>query len=99
MSDVETIIINDQYIIMVGITLLFTVLALAWRKITLTLLASMCWFISAATHLAASPATSPLFGLVWLYFGIGTIFLVAMFSQIFEYFNFKKKNRMEGPLV
>lgn len=96
MSDIETVIINDHYMILIGITLLFTILGIVRKKLLLSLITTMCWFIVAITYFTASPANSPLLPLAWLYFGLGITFLVVAFRQLFGMFDERKRRRMEG---
>lgn len=66
----------DQYMIMMAVTLLFTVLNLAYSKsIVLGLLASVSWMISALGHFAVGDKTSGLTpALGWLFVGFSLIF-------------------------
>ena len=64
--------------ILMAITLLFTVLGLAYnRKTVLTLLAGLSWLISALANFAIGDQTSPLtFTLSFLFLAFGIIFIV-----------------------
>lgn len=72
--------VADQYMILMAITLLFTVLAISYRKnLVLGLLAGVTWMTSAISHFAIGDKTSALtWGLAWLFVGIGTIFIVRV---------------------
>lgn len=70
--------VADQYMIMMAITLLFTVLALAYDENKLLgLLAALSWFLSALGHFSMGDKTSALtWGLAWLFVGIGLLFTI-----------------------
>ena len=75
----------DQYMIMMAVTLLFTVLSLAYsRNVVLGLLAAVSWMISALGHFAVGDQTSTLtsalgymFLLFAILFAVKTIIYVA----------------------
>ena len=69
--------VADQYLILMAITLLFTVLALVFHEsLVVNLLACISWLISAVAHFATGDQTSALTtSLVWLFFGFAIIFL------------------------
>jgi len=104
MAGVEEIIINDQYMIMISISLLFTIFSIvllhntgfkfSLEKIICNTLATLCWFISGIVHIAASPSTSPLFALAYLWFGIGIIFLLLMFVDVFSTLKYKREGEV-----
>ena len=75
--------VADQYMIMMAITLLFTVFGLAYNKKTvLTLVAGISWLISGLANFSVGDQTSPLtIGLSWLFLGIGFIFIVKTMQQ------------------
>jgi len=69
---------------MMAVTLLFTVLGLAFsRKVGLTLLAGISWLISALANFAIGDQTSPLtFSLSFLFLGVGIIFIVKTVQEV-----------------
>lgn len=78
-----TVGVADQYMIMIAVTLLFTVLAIAYeKKLTFGLLAAIAWFVSAIGHLAVGDKTSVLTAnmpLLFMVFGI--LFIVEVMIQ------------------
>jgi len=78
--------VADQYMVMMAITLLFTILGLAYtRKTVLSLLAGLSWFISGLANLAIGDPTSPLtISLSWLFLGIGFIFIVKTVQGVLK---------------
>lgn len=89
-----TVSVADQYMIMMAITLLFTVLGLAYTKKTvLSLLAGISWLISALAHFAVGNQTSPLTPMLsWLFVGIGIIFIVKTIVDVFKAWSNKRWN-------
>lgn len=86
MAGIEEIIIADQYLVMLAVSLFFTsisILAL-WKKgqnismikSAALIITVLCWWISGIFHMGASPTTSPFFALGYLWYAIGTVFLV-----------------------
>ena len=75
--------VADQYLILMAIALLFTVLALVFDKILLELLAGITWLISSIAHFAAGDQTSALtISLSWLFLAFGIIFItVAIYNS------------------
>ena len=84
--------VADQYMIMMAITLLFTVLSLTYTKKTvLTLLAGLSWLISGLANFSIGDQTSPLTsGLSWLFLGIGIIFTVKTIVDVFKSYSQKR---------
>ena len=88
MAGIEEIIVNDQYILVLSVTILSSVIAVVrmWQKggqISMTktafLVVSMiAWFISGAVHMAASPASSPLFPVAYLWYVFGVVFMLFL---------------------
>ena len=75
-----------QYTFLMGITLLFTVLAINRRSITLSILSAISWFASSLAHQMISPQTSPLTNPIsLLYMGIGIIFTIATVMMALNY--------------
>jgi hypothetical protein len=67
-----------QYILLMGITLIFTIIALSRDSITFSLLAAFTWFVASLGHLAIGQLDSPLTAaLAMLYVGIGIVFIVS----------------------
>lgn len=79
-----TVGVADQYMIMIAVTLLFTVLAIAYeKKIIFTLLAAISWFISGFGHLAVGDKTSVLTANLPLMFMIfGILFTVKLMIEV-----------------
>ena len=77
--------VADQYMIMMAVTLLFTVLALTYRKnVVLGLLASISWLIAGLAHMSVGDQTSHLTAaLPWLYWAFGMIFAVNVTLSVF----------------
>jgi type VI protein secretion system component VasK len=92
LAGIEEIIVNDHYLVVVGISLFFTVFALARRTAILDVIATICWWISGGVHLVSSPSTSPLFSLSYLWFALGIVFFVLLWVDIFKLWNFRKQN-------
>lgn len=84
--------VSDQYVMMMAVTLLFTVLGLAFsRKVGLTLLAGISWLASALANFAIGDQTSPLtFSLSWLFLGIGFVFIVKTVVDVFRSWSDKR---------
>ena len=80
------VLVSDQYVMLMAVTLLFTVLGLAFnRKLVLTLLAGLSWLISALANFVVGDPTSPLtIALSWLFVGIGFIFIVKTMQGVFK---------------
>jgi len=76
--------VTDQYLIMMAISFLFTVLSVLFReKIVLTLLAGICWLISSLANFAVGDQTSPLTSaLSLLFLAFGIIFVVKTVINI-----------------
>jgi hypothetical protein len=67
-----------QYVFLIGITLLFSILAVNRDSITFHALAAFTWFITALGHMMIGQQTSPLTSaLAFLYLGIGLIFTIS----------------------
>lgn len=90
MAGIEELINTDIYLAVIGISLFFTVFAIVRRTAVLDAIATMCWWITGATSIVASPSTSPLFAISYLWFGLGTLFLILLFADIWKYFDIKK---------
>lgn len=84
--------VSDQYMIMLTVTLLFTVLALAFeKKLTLGLLAAIAWFMSALGHLAVGDKTSVLTSaLPLIFFVFGFLFSLKVVLQALSMFKEKR---------
>ena len=69
--------VADQYMIMMAISLLFTVLSIAYNKnVVLGLLAGISWLISSLAHFTVGSQTSPLTpALSYLFLAFGFIFI------------------------
>jgi len=84
--------VADQYMILMAISLLFTVLGLAYnRKTVLTLLAGISWLISALANFAVGNQVSPLTPMLsWLFLGFGIIFIVKTIVDVFKSYSQKR---------
>lgn len=84
--------VADQYMILMAITLLFSVLSLTYTKKTvLGLLAGISWLISALSNFAIGDQTSPLTSsLSWLFLGIGMAFIVKTMVDVFKTWSQKR---------
>ena len=78
--------VADQYMILMAITLLFTILGLAFtRKSVLSLLAGLSWLISGLANFAIGDPTSPLtISLSWLFLGIGFVFIIKTIYDVLK---------------
>lgn len=87
-----TVGVADQYMIMIAVTLLFTVLALAYeKKLTLGLLAAIAWFVSALGHLTVGDKTSVLTSaLPLIFFVFGFLFALRVTLQSLAMFKEKR---------
>ena len=94
MAGIEEIIIADMYLATLAITVLFSVLAILRRKVVLDAMAMIFWWISAGSHLVASPSTSPLFSISLLWMTLGFVFLILMFKDVWKMYDFHK-NRID----
>jgi len=101
---VDTIIINDHYMLMVAIALLFLVIAIGrWIQkgegsLLLDVLVWVSWFTVGAMHLLASPTSTPFYSISLFFWGIGLIFFVLTWVDVFQLFNTKKSGKGVGPL-
>jgi len=96
MAGIEEIILADQYMIVLGVTLLFSVLAIARRTVILEIISTICWWISAVVNLFASP--TQLYVLTFLWMGLGFVFLSLFFADIWQLFIIRKRNRWDETL-
>jgi len=75
--------VADQYLILLGITLLFSVLALIEdesnpKNLIIEFLAAVTWFASAYAHFSVGDTTSYLtVPVTWLFVGFGLIFALS----------------------
>jgi hypothetical protein len=82
-----------QYVLLICITIIFSVLALERNSITFHLLAAFTWFITALGHLAIGTLESPLTStLAFLYLGIGLIFTVSTTDKAIAFLKVKREN-------
>ena len=95
---VDALIINDQYLVMVAISILFTIITIYRRTVLLDLLTTVCWWITAAVHLLASPTSTPLYSMSIFYWGIGLIFFVLVWADVIQIWNINKSNKGYGAL-
>ena len=84
--------------VVLGLSVLFTMLAIYRRTIVADLLAMLSWFIAGGTHLLASPTTTPFYSLSILYWGFGLIFFVLMWADVIQLWNINKSNKGYGAL-
>lgn len=91
MSGVDELIFTEQYVIVIAVTVFFSLISLVTFlmrdkanrsafivRVISTLLAGLGWFISGAVHVGSSPSTSPLFAVSYLWYGFGVIFLLVL---------------------
>lgn len=97
-TGIEDIIINDHYLIVIAISILFTMLTIFRRTVLLDTLTWVCWFIAGAMHLMASPSTTPFYIISILYWGFGLIFFVIMWVDLFQLFKNLESTKGVGPL-
>jgi len=84
-----------QYVFLIGITLLFSILALNRDSILCHALAAFTWFITALGHMMIGQQTSPLTSpLAFLYLGIGLIFTINTMHKTLEFLQ-EKRVRLE----
>jgi len=90
--------VADQYMILMAITLLFTLLALLFHESkTLSLIAGVSWLVSAVGHFSIGDQTSPLtISLALLFLGFGILFVL---KTIFETLKLLESNRTSDRLV
>ncbi len=80
-----------QYIFLIAITILFTVLALNRESILLHASSAFMWFFTALIHIIIGEQTSALTStLPFLYFGVGFIFSVSTTYKALQYLHDKK---------
>jgi hypothetical protein len=106
MAGIEEIIINDHYLIMIATAFFFTALTFVsfWRvgwkpSITKTIsqvATFLSFMIAGAAHVAASPSTSPLFPLAYLWFGLGVMFLILLVVDSIKAWDTIQNNKWEG---
>lgn len=85
-SKMATVGVADQYMIMIAVTLLFTILAISYeKKITFGLIAAVAWFVSALGHLAVGDKTSGLTAsLPWIFILFGILFTIKVIMQVVD---------------
>ena len=103
MAGIEEIIINDHYLLMVALALFFTALTVVsfWRagwnpsatKYISETITFIIYFIAGAAHVAASPNTSPLFPLAYIYFFIGIAFLLLFIVDLIQAWRIYEKKK------
>jgi len=97
MAGIEEIILSDQYFMIIGISLFFTAVAMVRRTVILELLATICWWISAAVHLIAAPSALSI--LSWLWFGFGIVFFLLFWVDVFQLFVTRKDQRWSDEVL
>ena len=90
--------VADQYMVMMAISLLFTVLALAYNKnLLLGLLAGISWIISSLAHFSVGSQTSPLTpALGYLFLLFAFIFIINIMANVFRARTGRKKEERYG---
>ena len=96
MAGVEEIIINDTYLVVIAISILFTILTIYRRTPLLDLLTTIYWWIGGTAYLVSSPTTTPLYSISFLYWGFGLIFFVLMWYDLLQLLNVMKQNKGVG---
>jgi len=81
-----------QYVFLIGITLLFSILAVNRDSITFHALATLSWFATALGHMMIGEQSSPLTSaLAFLYSGIGLIFLISTMDKTLAFLKTKRE--------
>jgi hypothetical protein len=84
-----------QYVFLIGITLLFSILAVNRDSITFHALAAFTWFATSLGHMMIGQQTSPLtIALAFLYLGIGLIFTISTLDKTLAFLK-EKRVRLE----
>jgi len=93
----ELVGVADQYLILVSITLLLTILSIAWRdSITLSVLAAVSWLANALGTFAVGDQTSPLTTvLAYISFAFAFIFTLKTVLMATDSLNDRRKKRFE----
>jgi hypothetical protein len=80
-----------QYILLFGITIVISIVALNRDSITFHLLAAVAWFSATLGHLMIGETTSPLtWALAFLYLAIGFTFTLTTMQQTLDFLKAKK---------
>lgn len=87
---VEEEIISSQYLALLVISTVFSILAIYRRTAILDGIAWISWYIAGGAHLVSSPPTSTLFSMSYLWFAIGTVFFFLLWTDIFKLWSFRK---------
>ena len=75
-----------QYILLMGITIIFTSIALSRDSITFSLLAAFTWFVASSGHLAIGQLDSPLTAALAMHYdGKGLVFTVNTVDKTLAY--------------
>jgi len=87
--------VADQYMIMMAISLLFTVLTIANREnYVLSLIASVCWVTSCLANFAVGDKTSPLTTILsWLFLAFALILISNTVIEVSKMKQAKRKER------
>jgi len=87
----------DQYIILVAITLLLTIMSIAWREsITLSMLATLSWIVSTLGSFSVGSQTSSLTTvLAYLSLAFALIFGVRTVIMGADWIGARKKKRFD----
>ena len=80
-----------QYILLLGITIVISIVALNRESITFHLLAAVAWFAATLGHVMIGETTSPLtWALAFLYLAIGLTFTLTTLQGTLDYLRDKK---------
>ena len=91
--------ISDQYMVLIGVTLLFTVFAIASHTVITHLLAALCWFASTFANMALSQQGTLLqTTLSYLFIGFGLIFAFSTLQQTYDLITERKERRWSTTL-
>jgi hypothetical protein len=91
MSEITTLILSDQYLAILAVTIFFTFISI-FGKFTdhkkalefgvLSMITFFLWLVCGIIHLAVSPTTSPIYIVAYLWFGIGVVFALLAYIDI-----------------
>lgn len=87
------------YMVLIGITLIFSAITIGRRSVTMSFISAFCWIGCSWAHLMLGEVGGALtLGLTWLYFGLGMIFLVIGIVLAIQFFLDQSKQRREQEI-
>jgi hypothetical protein len=104
LTDSETQIVIAEYIVFIGITILFSVLAFAERdkielKITFNGISMVCWIMSGLFNLATVPVDNVLqVAPSVMFFGFALIFLILTIKSVLDAVTLANERKYEVSL-